>query len=969
MAAKHIGSRIAASAFLAAAFASFGLGAAENLVPGGDFTEAKKGKIDWCRREGGAFSLFTEDYTWNNCGKLEIRETYTNGVTRKRAASVTIGRDGKFNGFAVKPDTTYDFSIDLRGGGGVGAARVHALAWHGDDYWKDRKSVKTTPSSSVTLEPSWMAVKGSFKTPSDAKRAALQVTIWSSTEYGGTLYEPGSFVLIDNVKVEESKNNLAAFASAPGAGGKVPVRKAIATGGTFGDFVDLREASKPAGAPTKVSVAAEKDAFAFEIVCADPQGVSAKEGGSVWSGDVVEIWFGAVGEERQSSQFCVGANGARYASANGETRGLETFSAEVTRGETEWTARVRIPFASIGWTAAAKAGDSVGFNVGRYRMKARQYVTWSPLKQGFNDTAHYGELVLGDYAAALKRRFGIEGRCATREDYEAQVAAAETAAREAKFAKFRNKRFSVAPVPVTSDFAVPFLPAEIFDPPETIRLTAAINERKALPVAIANLADRAEDYVVLLETAEKPLVGAFGLKGFPADRITVRKALRMKDSNGKEPTLRLDPLPTMDLANTVTVPPKEAGLVWFDFDTTDVPAGRYAGRLRVIPLGGYGAFKQGKGYSNITYSGDMQDLPVELEVRPITLPRRAAIPTGFFMAGLTEEAFGYQAQLGAEYFNVSPWSFSYERTPEGDLDLDRPTAKAQELAETVRKHLRWGEALGFRTKFLVGYSAVYVFHNLYNPKKDPAKDARLWPQYVKGIQKLMNSCGVPDTDYALETYDEPPADDYAGIRAFHEAAKKVAPTMRLEITLGHRKMTIEELRRLGEVTDEWIVWDSYFTTAGYAELFREQAALGKTIRHYECDTSPRAGLDTYFRKKAWFGEKHRLHGNCMYQFHDQQGGIGGRDFKTPTTGGIGYFVYGRFIPSIRFMAFREGVTDMKYFARLREIAPGDKAVEAFVADAVNRALGTRKHDPAEPDRLRERAAQMILERMTTQKEK
>lgn len=32
--------------------------AAENLVPGGDFTEAKKGKIDWCRREGGATGAF-----------------------------------------------------------------------------------------------------------------------------------------------------------------------------------------------------------------------------------------------------------------------------------------------------------------------------------------------------------------------------------------------------------------------------------------------------------------------------------------------------------------------------------------------------------------------------------------------------------------------------------------------------------------------------------------------------------------------------------------------------------------------------------------------------------------------------------------------------------------------------------------------------------------------------------------------
>ena len=40
---------------------AFNLCAAENLVPGGDFTDAKKGKIDWCRRESGAFSLFTRN--------------------------------------------------------------------------------------------------------------------------------------------------------------------------------------------------------------------------------------------------------------------------------------------------------------------------------------------------------------------------------------------------------------------------------------------------------------------------------------------------------------------------------------------------------------------------------------------------------------------------------------------------------------------------------------------------------------------------------------------------------------------------------------------------------------------------------------------------------------------------------------------------------------------------------------------
>ena len=40
----------------------------------------------------------------------------------------------------------------------------------------------------------------------------------------------------------------------------------------------------------------------------------------------------------------------------------------------------------------------------------------------------------------------------------------------------------------------------------------------------------------------------------------------------------------------------------------------------------------------------------------------------------------------------------------------------------------------------------------------------------------------------------------------------------------------------------------------------------------------------------------------------------------------------------------------------------DPAVEKFISEAVDKALGKRRHDPREPDRLRELAAKMILER-------
>jgi hypothetical protein len=943
--------------FLACAFfAAAACCDAANLVPGGDFTDAKPGKVDWCRAEEGRFSLFNEDYTWNNCGKVEAAAARTNGNAVTRSAIVSIGRDGKFYGFAVKPDTNYDFSLDLKGVGEVKSANVRVMGWHGDDYWRNRSVIKINPVMHLSLEPSWKTFKGTFRTPSNIKRAAIQISIWSG---GKKLYAPGEFILFDNVKVEESKNNLI---SAPAAA-KVERRKAVASGdAAFDDFVDLRT-GEVSDVKTTVRAAAENGAFLFDILCDEPEGLSVNAEGGVWSGDSLEIWFGGVGEERVSTQLAIGANGRKYAAIDGEKASADIFDVKVERKDKAWSAKVRVPFASIGWSADAKKGDSIAFNVGRFRRNARKYNTWSPVENGFNDVAKFGELVYEDYSSALKARFGIEAACSTRAEYERMVVEAENAEQEAKFARFKGSRFLAAPVPVTSDFSVPFMPQEIFDPPKEIKLTAAINEWKALPLAIVNLAERAEDYAVLIEDGSQSNTGAFGLKGFPAENLTVRKALRMKDSGAKNPTMRFDPLPAMDKAHSITVPSMESGVVWFDFNTAGVAAGTYTGVLRIIPLGGYGTFLTGKGFNDLTYAGQMQVIPVTLEVRPIELPKRPASPTGLFMGGLTEEAFDYQVQIGTEYFNLSPWSFRFNLDKDGNIDFDSPLEPALKLRDTICTHVKWGAKHGFKPTFLICYSTVDIFRKLYNSKKDPEKDARLWPQYVLCVKRLMNECGISDEEYAIETYDEPPSDSFAEILSFHNAAKKAAPSVRLEITLGHRKLKVEEYRKLGEVTDEWIVWDNYFMEACYREFFAEQQRLGKSVRHYTCDTSPRVALDSYYRKKAWFGERYRLDGNSMYQLYDIRGGIGVRDFKVPTFGGIIHFIYGNVIPTIRFMAFREGVTDLRYFAKLREIAPGDPEVEKFIADAANRVLGSRKHDPKEPDRLREKAAKMIFERI------
>lgn len=936
---------------MAAVLFAGGMCSAANLVPDGDFSAAEAGKIKWCRLEAGRFLLFTEDSTWNKCGKLEITKVVTNGNGIVSSAHAVIGHDGTKSGFAVKPNTTYDFSVDLRGG--ASSANINILEFTGDDFYRDRRRIKTTPKMTLAVEKEWKTYKGSFHTSADAQRAGVQVQLWSSDK-GGALLSPGEFVLVDNVKVEESVRNLGSTKT------EVPVvrRKAVVSGGeAFEDFVNLRTGAR-AVAKTSVRVIAKNNAFGFDIRCESPKGVVAHEDGNVWSGDSVELWFGSAGGDRFATQVAIGANGAKYVAVNKMKVSPDVVEAQVSKTERGWSARVRVPFETIGWTSA-KRGDRIAFNVGRSHAE-NDYDTWSPLKTNFSDTANFGELVYDDYSAALKDRFGIDVACTERSAYEVKVAEAESAERQAKLDRFKGKRFSVAQVPVTSDYAVPFLPPEIFDPPTEIKLTAAVNEQKALPVAIANLSERVEDYVVLLETCSKPHQGDFGLAGFPKGNIAVRKALRVKDADVKVPTLRLDALPAVGEIPSVTIPPKEAGLVWFDFDTAEVLPGTYSGRLRVIPLGGFGSFKTVKTWNDIAYTGDMQVVPVVLEVLPIELPKRAALPSGFYTGGLTEEAFGLQVALGAEYFALTPWNFHYKLDESGDIDLSQPTEKVEEIKREVRDHLAWGKKCGIRPRFIICYNAVYAFRAMYNPKKSPDIDVRLWPQFILGVKKTMDECGVDVSDYSIETYDEPPANDFASIRSFHEKAKNAAPGVRILVTLGARKMKVEELRALSDVTDAWIVWDDYFANEQYRQLFAEQKQIGKRVYHYTCATSPRVELDSYYRKKAWFGEKYGLDGNMMFEFADLQGGLGARDFKVTTFGGIAQFLFEKAIPTVRYMAFREGITDWKYFAALRTARPNDPAVEDFVLEAIQRAMVSKRHDPKEPDRLRERAARMIL---------
>ena len=179
----------------------------ENLIRNGDFnlypnTGGREYRqiSDW---KHSRFELFTEDLSWNKCGKLKILSLSSDAKGNQNAiASVLVGRSGQETGFKCKPNTTYRYSVQLRGN--VSRAFVKGVQWKKDDsFWKFTECTKS--KQTVPIGPEWSTIQGTFKTGPDADRAALNIAIWWDSKYkmDKHVLKEGDYLLIDNIKITE----------------------------------------------------------------------------------------------------------------------------------------------------------------------------------------------------------------------------------------------------------------------------------------------------------------------------------------------------------------------------------------------------------------------------------------------------------------------------------------------------------------------------------------------------------------------------------------------------------------------------------------------------------------------------------------------------------------------------------------------------------------------------------------------
>ena len=902
---------------------------AQNLVKNTDFNLYPDKVGPEFRSNGGKVELRTEDLTWNRCGKLVIDKIRKSGQYDAFGCGCWIGGSFSDNkkpgGFPCKPGTTYDFSIDIKGtadSAGLSFTQWNEgqTLWHGKSY--------PTSVGSIKVQDQWTHYKGSFTTKADAAHVCLRLNLWGNSKYGPLKSKAGDYVLFDNIVIKERKNPVLSSRTPKNAVVK-PMKIISADGTMYNDFHIYKKTDASAAA-TEFKAAMDQENFIITFTCHEPLKITpASSVQKLWSGDVFEVFFGPGGNDRLHTQLAVSANGLKFSSIGQGFKELP-WEAKTRIENGKWSGELRIPYKSLGWKKPSE-GQLIPFNAGRYRAAAKELSCWGNALEGFADLANSGKLYCGSFPKGMTR--------AAFEEEEARKAAAAV---QAKLDSVRDAKILAAPVGITDDFSLPYLPDALFDPVSKIELRAAVNEIKPLPLALMNNTDQVRSYRISIEIPKANAPDWHKGKLFPG--VTYRQGIRFRD-NEQGTSAIFDPLAELGPARIVTAGPREAVLLWFDFDSTGMKPGIYKGRIRIVTLNGKGQFsKRGPGSRDLNYDGEMKDIPLTLTVNDFELSKDPAMPADFFSPAPNDSVIKLEAEAGQRIFGISPWALKYP-IRNGKMVPEAPAAE---------KQIEFVKSRGF-DRFFIGFSCKHVFLQL-NGKKNPSR----WGEWIKTTGQLMKKHGIPLEKCFIEVYDEPDPKILPEVLETLREARQANPGFKLTITLGAKIMSPEDMKKMSPFVDDWILWSyGYFTRPGHLAFIAMEKKRGVTFGHYTCSTGIRASLAREFRRNAWFGEYHQLQSNAMFVAFS---GLVNCAWKGLPNGSLIYYAGDGDIaqPSVRYMAVRQGMTDVKYLQKLREVGKDSPEAQAFLKTAAKRVVVDFAHDPTMPDRVREEAAALIL---------
>lgn len=958
-------------------------------------------------------SQHVEDLTWNKCAKLEITAYDQDAKGSPRVfARIFIGGDAAAAGFPCRPNTEYAYSVEMRGT--APRAFLGAVEWTEGKGFYDNARIKSSPSGQVTVNAEWTRYQGTFKTGPSAVRTALTIDLWGNAAEKSLPEKPGDFLLIDNASIVETASPLATINAKPASPRRLaaaaPSNDAMEIDGLLDDpcWDDARvlDGFKTLGAnavpvtPTWAKVVSTDDALVVAVRCEGAMSQRsrvAENGEAVWKDDVVEVFFDPVIPDRENSQFVVAAGGGRwlgFGSGYAPER-LGEWQAATHLDQTGWSAEIRIPYALLGWTAKPDAGAMIGFNLCRQRLDGPEYSAWSFPGDSFHERDRFGRLVIGAFAdwlaaemarmetlqtrlppaaqpglaSELKRLGDLVVTADNAQDVDIQLRQFEAAVRQARHA---GRKFVVAPIAPTTDPSIPLIPRELNDPPETIRVRAAVNERAPLFLALCNVTARTEEYRVTLGRGN----WEGGLEGegrtFPAERILLRRGVAVKDSDSATAGRRFDPLVPLDVSQTLSVPPGESGLFCLSFDCRNAVPGIYRGSLRISPLSEpVPGWKTGQ---EVKQMGQVETIPFELTILPIVLDPTPKRPLWLMRDALNRAFYDAMEEAGHRIYQFSPYSFF---TVSFNDDGSIRTGNVERVALSLRQHQAWRAETGSRggPLALVGFSAYpvvekHVFRDQFAFGSEAWASA--WKNWVDLVDATLANAGLPPEDRVIEVWDEPDGKVNDKLLTVCRLAKEAAPDLQTAVTFQNASHSVEQLDALFPHLDIWCFWSGYLDHPEYRAFIEKLRHAGKRIWFYDCSTSMRVSLHRYYRLHAWTALLHDLDASGLFWLVDgPNGGYGTQSWDVAANGGLLYRSYGQPIGSIRFECLSLGMTDVKYLDKLAEVLEAAKAAgrddetvkaaEALLRDGPAKAVRSHSHDPHMADEIRQQAIDLILQ--------
>jgi hypothetical protein len=958
--------------------------AGENLIKNSDFNKAIHPVCHLDNTPEGHAKLLqiTEDLTWNKCSKMEIANIRKVNDLEIVDASVVF-YEGNL-GFPVKPNTTYKYSLELKG---VchGEVYIYAMGWTGTDRWKGRHKIKN--GLTIKKVPAeWEAFKGTFKTQAEDKSATLVVQMWWNTKYGPMKYKIGDYILIDNVVIEEVQDPISALKKKPSPIKDKIIRFAIADAlsgeisldGKLNEaewknsaensaFIGLRNQDKATEASHFV-VLTGKDALYIGIQNDEPEMAKIKadisdNGSKIWQDDIVEIFLGSPAMNQKFIQLAVSAGGGRYiGDGNSELPALyDKWSSKTSCNKASWSVELKVPYSLLGWNTAPKSGDSIPFNIARQRMPVKNLSTWSKLDNSFHDINNFGRLIINSQKDFIKKetdkvileanklRNGkdkqalLEGLKAVSSLSDPQKAVERLKACQVwiRNIKLGSRKFVVTTVSPTISPEVPMIPDELNSLPEKISVRTAINDLKSVPFTITNLTDKLEEYrVVLLPGGdykmEKPgLAGGNGIK-FPAEKIKILRGVRVKDRDGAKPIQRFDPLVELDDSGSIASAPNDSALLWLQLDCQGIKPGKYTGVLRIIPLSEPAKIVSGTGINSkggFIYQGEMLDLPFEIEVLPFEISANTVKPWDLMYTVPNERYFKKMLDQGVRMFICSPYHFLPKFNKDGSIN---GTAFDSKLETNINSYLQLAKKYGVEKeiKFGLSFSSYLIVkkYTMQNFKFGSPEWTSAWKNYVRSLAEIFKRNGVSLDRVYVELIDEPELQLQKKIIAFdelievHRLFKETEPNMHTFAWLDCHTPAEGYKGKLMPYLDAWGFYSTLLLNPQYQPLIQKLRKNGKKIWTYRCNTAVNSDLYTYYRQHAWIAYHCNVDLIGFFIAVDPVASTWSPfSWKlAPPYGAIFYRSGDKIISSIRSECLKLGNQDIKYLEKLKRLIAEEK---------------------------------------------